>query len=160
MKSDVISIKLKDREVRAMLAKLPPKVNERIRKRTAREVVKPFVAKLKAAWIGAAFRGKAPHRRAIASAIRTDIRRVGGGPTAPIRTRVGVEYGRKAARAKGRQRIFHFLEDGFRHKAAKKRISGRFVSFRLARANLALLMRNYSTAVLREAKAALKGGAA
>jgi len=160
MSTPLITLKLKDREVKAALAQLPPKVNERIRKRVARQVVKPFVGLLKSAWVGAQFRGKAPHRRAIASAVRTDVRRVGAGPSAPVRTRVGVDYSRKAARAKGRQRVFHLLEAGFRHKAGKKRIQGRFIAFRLARAKLSGIMQQYSAQVLREAKAALKGGPA
>lgn len=116
MTTKVISIKIDDRELRETLAKLPAQLNERARKTGARKALRPYVVSLGNIWRSARYRGKATHRMAIQAATQLDVRRLGGGPLAPIRTQIGIRYGSKGgARAKGRQRVYHLLELGFRH---------------------------------------------
>jgi hypothetical protein len=112
----VIQIKLDSKELKATLEKLPERLNERARKNGARRALAPFVKELAAIWKASKYRGKPTHRKAIAAATQLDIRRMGAGPTAELRSRIGVRYGSKGgSRAKGRQRIYHILESGFRH---------------------------------------------
>lgn len=116
MTTKVLSIKIDDRQLRETLAKLPAQLNERARKTGARKALRPYVVSLGNIWRSARYRGKATHRTAIQSATQLDVRRLGSGPLAPIRTQIGVRYGSKGgARAKGRQRVYHLLELGFRH---------------------------------------------
>lgn len=111
-----------DRLVREALAKLPARLNERARKNGIRRAVAPHVRALKSIARSAPGKGKKLHRRAIASATKFDVRRSGAGPTAPLIARIGVQYGhRGGARARGRQRIFHLLEGGFRHYGRSRR---------------------------------------
>lgn len=105
-----------DKVLRQTLKKLPDQLNERARKNGARRALAPFAKSLGRVWASARYRGKATHRKAIQAATQLDIRRMGSGPTAPLRTQIGIRYGSKGgARAKGRQRIYHLLELGFRH---------------------------------------------
>jgi hypothetical protein len=111
-----LKITLNDKALRAILAKLPDNLNERARKKGARKALAPFVKKLAGIWKSSPYRGKPTHRKAIAAATQLDVRRMGAGPTAPIRSRIGVRYGTKGgATAKGRQRVYHLLELGYRH---------------------------------------------
>lgn len=111
-----IKITVNDRELRRTLERLPERLNERARKNGARRALAPYVKQIAAIWAAAPYEGKPVHRKAIAAATKLDVRRVGSGPTAPLRARIGVQYGRKGgARAKGRQRVYHLLELGFRH---------------------------------------------
>ena len=100
-------------DVKAALRGLAPKVQERVVKKGMRRGMKPMQEALRQAWRSANYRGKDTHRRAIAAATLTDARRSGRGTE--IVGKVGVMYGRKGgATAKGRQRIWHLLEGGFR----------------------------------------------
>jgi len=152
------SYTVNDAELRATLAKLPTRLVANVRKRGIRKPLTKVRADLRALWRKAKFRGKPPHRKAISSATRIDIRRVRNNV---IRGKVGVEYGRKGgARAKGMQRIYHLLESGFKHKSAAgiaKRISGRNISAGYVRANGKRIYQEISRAILVEARAALKG---
>jgi hypothetical protein len=164
------SYTVNDAELRATLAKLPTRLLTNVRKRGIRKPLTKVRADLRALWRKAKFRGKAPHRKAIAAATRIDIRRVRGNA---IRGKVGVEYGRKGgARARGMQRIYHLLESGFRHKSARqagllgavrgalgiaKRIPGRNISAGYVRNNGKRIYQEISRAILVEARAALKG---
>lgn len=106
-------ITVQDAEVRRVLQQLPKQIATNVRKRGMRKPLMKVRDDLRRLWGKAKFRGKAPHRRAIASATRIDIRRVQNGR---IRGSVGVMYGGAGGKAaKGRQRIWHLLEDGFRH---------------------------------------------
>lgn len=119
MNSTRMEISFRSKEVRAALAALPKNVSEAVRKRVARRVMKPYVGTLAAAWLSANFRGPdAKHRMAVAAALEADVRRVGAADASIIRTRLGVRYGSRAkaaAFAKGRQKVWHLLEYGFRH---------------------------------------------
>ena len=153
-KRDLLRIKVQSEAVRQALAKLPPRLNENVRKRAARRVLSPYVKELAGRWLRANFRGAPPHRLAISAATELDVRRFGSGPSAPIRARIGVRYGKRAkaaAFARGRQRIFHLLENGFRHKTAKRKITGRYISFAWARSSLARIMQQLSDQTLVEA---------
>ena len=104
------------KELRAALKGLAPKVQQNVLKRGMRKALTPLREQLRAAWQGARFKGKDPHRQAIASATTIDVRRNGAGTKAPIMARVGVKYGKGGgAEAKGRQKIWHLLEAGFTH---------------------------------------------
>ncbi len=150
---DRLKITIRDAAVRQALSKLPPNLNENVRKRAFRKVLKPFAQELAARWLRATFKGPgAKHRLAVSVATEFDVRRAGSGPSAPIRGRIGVQYGRKAkAAAKGRQRIWHLLENGFRHKTAKRRITGRYISFAFARSRLGQITKLLSDQTLVEA---------
>lgn len=116
MSTTAMRVTVDDKALRAMLAKLPEKLNEQARKKGARKALRPFVKQLANIWRAATYRGKPTHRKAIASAAQLDVRRMGGGPTAPIRSQIGIRYGTKGgAKAKGRQRVYHLLELGYRH---------------------------------------------
>jgi len=159
-----------DAELRDTLAKLPQRMVTNVRKRGMRKPLTKVRADLRALWRKAKFRGKAPHRKAIAAATRIDIRRVKGNS---IRGIVGVQYGKKGgARASGRQRIYHLLESGFKHTSAKhggmlggikstlgirKRILGRNISAGYVKANGRRIFNEISRAILAEARIALKG---
>lgn len=153
-----IQVKVNDRQLRETLEKLAPRLNERARKTGARRALAPYVKQIAALWQAAPYKGKPLHRRAIASATQLDVRRVGSGPLAPLRARIGVRYGRKGgARAKGRQRVWHLLEAGFRHKAAGRKIPGAFRSYRWARQALQGAMAAVSRETLLEARKLLGG---
>jgi hypothetical protein len=165
-------ITVQDAEVRRVLQQLPKQIATNVRKRGMRKPLMKVRDDLRRLWRKAKFRGKAPHRRAIASATRIDIRRVQNGN---IRGVAGVHYGKGGgARAAGRQRVYHLLESGFKHGSAKqsgvlggiraalgmrKRIRGRGISSGYVKANGARVFREISQSILREARAALKGAA-
>jgi hypothetical protein len=102
------------KELRAALKGLAPKVQQSVLKTGMRKALTPLRNELRSAWKAARFKGKDPHRQAIASATTVDVRRGGGGAKAPIVARVGVKYGHGGgAKANGRQKIWHLLEAGF-----------------------------------------------
>jgi hypothetical protein len=116
MSVPVIKMTLESKELMATLNQLPERLNERARKTGARRALAPFVKDLAKLWKSSMYRGKKTHRQAIASATQMDVRRTGAGPSAQLRAQIGIRYGAKGgARAKGRQRIYHILESGFRH---------------------------------------------
>jgi len=129
-----VRLTVDDRAVREALAKLPERLNERARKNGIRRAMSPHARALKAVATSAPGRGRKLHRRAIASATKFDVRRGGVGPTAPLVVRLGVQYGRKGgARAKGRQRVFHLLEGGFRHYGSSGRYTNKGKAGRIGR---------------------------
>lgn len=146
-----VKFKLDAKEVERALAALPPKLNEKVRKRAIRGVLTPARKALRQAWRSAPFRGKALHRKAIASATKLDVRRRGSGPSAPTMFSLGVQYGRKGgAAAKGRQRVWHLLENGFRHQQAG-RVPGRRISQNWVTSNQARLLMQLQETILIEA---------
>jgi len=111
-----IRYKIDDAEVRKVLSSLPRNVAQRVQKKGMRTALQPVRDNLRQLWRNAQFRGKPPHRKAIASATKIDVRRYGSGPRAVIAGEVGVVYGRKGGvGAKGRQKVWHILEHGYRH---------------------------------------------
>ncbi len=147
---------VEDRDVMRTLRALPPKLNEQVRKKSIRAAAKPYIAKLKAAWRAERFGGKGKVRRAIASTTKLDgPKRRGGGNLAPLTFGIGVDYAGKSG--KGRQRIWHLLESGFRHKGANRRIPGSFISMKWARANAQALGNAIADAILRQAAAVVPG---
>lgn len=109
----VVKVTVDSSSARNALAGLGRQLGERVRKKAIRNALQPVRDDLRKLWKSALFRGKAPHRRAIASATQYDVRRGRGGT---IIAEVGVKYGRAGGKsAKGRQRIWHLLEHGFRH---------------------------------------------
>ncbi len=159
MKTNALKITVDTKELQKTLERLPANLNERVRKKGARKALAPFTKEMAALWRSASYRGKkATHRRAIASATQLDIRRLGGNATAPLRSRIGVRYGKKGgARAKGRQRVYHLLELGFQHKAAGKRIPGAYRSLAWAQRSLQRASNAMAAEVLTEARKLLEG---
>lgn len=143
------------KEVRRALAALPPKLNERVRKKAIRSVFGPARKSLRNAWRSAPLRGgKALHRKAIASATKLVVRRRGSGPEAPTVFTLGVQYGFKGgSKAKGRQRIYHLLENGFKH-ISGTRAAGKHISQRWIAANQSRLLTELQQTLLIEAAAA------
>jgi hypothetical protein len=110
-----VKVYVDDKEVRKTLGMLSVSLGERVRKKGARKALGTVRNKLQALWLSAMYRGKSPHRKAIAKATKVDVRRNGKTPGSPIIAEVGVVYGAKGGKgAKGRQRIWHLLEHGFR----------------------------------------------
>lgn len=108
--------KVDDLQVRQALERLSKGTAQRVQKKAMRRALGPVRDDLRSIWRNAMFRGKTPHRKAIASATKIDVRRHGSGARAVIAGEVGVVYGRKGGvGAKGRQKIWHLLEHGFRH---------------------------------------------
>jgi hypothetical protein len=101
-------------DLRKALKNLPPKVQEAILKKSMRAAMQPTRDDLRKAWLAASFRGKPPHRVAIADATRIDVRR-GPPKSGQIVGRVGVDY-----KASSKARVWHLLEAGFRHFADRK----------------------------------------
>jgi hypothetical protein len=132
VKGAAVKVTVDSKKVRETLAALPMRLNESIRKKAIRKVFKQPVKDLKNEFRTMNFRGKKPHRRAIASATKLLAPKRMGKLGSPIRADMGVQYGAKGgARAKGLQRVFHLLEDGFRHKSRGIRRLfgvGRFIS--------------------------------
>jgi hypothetical protein len=153
-----ISFKVQDFEVRKALNALPTNVSQRVRKKGMRTALRPVREDLRRIWRSAIFRGKPLHRRAIANATRIDVRRHGSGPRAIVVGEVGAVYGRKGgARARGRQRVWHLLEDGFQHKTARRKLPGRKLSTTYVRSNMRRILTSISRETLREARAILRG---
>lgn len=115
--TQLLTATFKDKAVQDALAKLPARLAVNAQKRALRAALQPVQRELRSAWLGASFKGKAPHRKAIAAAHRIDVRRVAGSDSAVTRARLGVDYaglGGGASRT-NRQKIWHLLEFGFRH---------------------------------------------
>ena len=132
MKSAIVKVTVDSKKVRDTLSALPRRLNESIRKKAIRKVFKQPVKDLKNEFRTMNFAGKKTHRRAIASATKLLPPKRMGKPGSAINAVMGVQYGAKGgARAKGLQRVFHLLEDGFRHKSRGIRRFfgvGRFIS--------------------------------
>ncbi len=109
----VVKFTVDSSTARQVLGQLPRQINERVRKKAIRNALAPVRDDLRKLWKSAIFRGKSPHRKAIASATHYDVRR---GKNGNIIAEVGVKYGGAGGKsAKGRQRVWHLLEHGFRH---------------------------------------------
>lgn len=129
-----VKFQVDDAHVRRVLAAMPARVGETVRKKGIRKGTNPFTKALASLWRKAAYRGKATHRRAIGQATRLEgPRRVGAGAGAPLRFTIGIDYAAK--RARRRQRVYHLLESGFRHVGAGRRIAGSQRSATWSRAN-------------------------
>jgi hypothetical protein len=141
----------------AVLNGLPRALSESIRKKAIRAALQPYVKTLRQKWQSAPYRGKAPHRKAIAAATQlSSTKRIGSGDTATIRASLGVQYGRKGgAKARGRQRVYHLLEQGFRHVASGKSIAGANRSLAWSHANLARAMQDVADQIIIQARKAL-----
>lgn len=107
-----LSAKLKADDLEARLRSLQPKVAQAILKRSMRAALGPMRDQLRSAWKSAPYRGRAPHRQAIARATVIDVRRQGPASTGTIVGKAGVSYKGGAL-----QRIWHLLEHGFKHYA-------------------------------------------
>lgn len=113
-----INARVNAAEVRSALQGLPANVQLAVLKRGMRRALAPMEKALEAAWKGAPYRGRPMHRRAIAAATKTDVRRAGGRGAVQVMGRVGVKYGAGGGvAARGRQKIWHLLEGGFKHYA-------------------------------------------
>lgn len=153
-------------DVKAALRGLAPKVQERVLRKGMRKGLKPLQDALRAGWRSAPYRGRPTHRRAIAAATQVDVRRAG--KPGELQGRVGVMYGRKGgARAAGRQRVWHLLENGHRlmsgRRSEKSRkvvgfVAGAFRSQKIVRSMIGSTMRRVRDEVLDAARAALRGG--
>ena len=146
-----------DKEVIGLLRSLPPRLNERIRKKAIRSAARPYIAMLKSAWLAERFRGPGKVRRAIASTTKMDgPKRRGPGPLAPLTFGIGVDYAGK--RGKGRQRLWHLLERGFMHKGSNRKLPGRLVSTRWAAASGVRMAQQIQRDILKHASEILGGG--
>jgi hypothetical protein len=102
--------------VATALGRLTAELNEKARRTGIRRALRPFVAELRNVVGNGPYRGKKLHRKAMASATGIVIKRGGAGPQAKLIAQLGVRYGKKGGTvARGRQRIFHLLEQGYRH---------------------------------------------
>lgn len=150
-----VRFRIEDAEVRRVLTRLPPRLNETLRKSGIRGASRRFVGALQDAWRSAHYNGKGLTRKAIAQSIKLDgPKRRGSGPSAPLTFQIGVDYAAK--RGRGRQRVWHLLESGFRHKGARRRIPGSFRSAAWARRNAAPLGTAIQSTILAIAKEALR----
>lgn len=153
---NAVRMRVDDARLRKVLADLSPTMNERVRKTGSRRAFAPYLKTLKNLWRSESFRGRPLHRRAIASATKVDIRRRGSGPGAPLQMRMGVQYGRKGgAAAKGRQRVWHLLENGFRHRSGTV-VAGRRISTRFATTNIQKIGESIGAETLAAAKSVLR----
>lgn len=146
-----IKTKFVDHNVRKALQQLGPKVAQNVMKRSMRKALDPMRKALRQTWLSANYRGYPWHRQEIANATKVDVRRGGGGTSAPILGRVGVMYGKSAgANASGRQKIWHLLEGGFRHFGGKSSAYKNFSSTARAERD------NYRAIIKQNRPAALK----
>jgi len=137
------------------LARLSPALNESVRKKAIRKGFKPFVANLRAVLLNAPYvrSGKKVHRKAIASATRISSPKRMGSAGAPIRAELGVQLGKKGgARARGRQFVFPWTENGFVHKHSGRMIPGNHYGEMWGKANVTKIMQAISTEILIEAR--------
>jgi len=149
----VVKVTVDTKEVRDTLRRLSPRLNESVRKKAIRKAAKPFTAALKALWVSAPYKGKNPHRKAIAAATKLNSPKRMGGEGAPIRVELGVVLGKKGgARAKGMQYVYPWLENGFKHKASGKFIPGSHRSLAWSKANVSAFMQSIATEILVEAR--------
>jgi hypothetical protein len=152
----MMRIRVDDERLRQVLAGLSTQMNEKVRKQGARRALTPYLKTLRGLWRAAAFRGKPTHRTAISRATRFDIRRKGSGPSAPLAIRMGVQYGKKGGTlAKGRQRVWHLLENGFKHRGGTV-VAGRKISTRFATGNIQKIGESIATETLAAAKSVLR----
>ena len=102
--------------VTAALGRLSAELNEKARRTGIRRALRPFVGELRGVVGTGPYRGKNLHRKAMASAVGIVIKRGGAGPEAKLIAQLGVRYGKKGGKAaRGRQGVFHLLEQGYRH---------------------------------------------
>lgn len=102
--------------VGAALGRLSDELNEKARRTGIRRALRPFVSELRSVVGTGPYRGKNLHRKAMASATGITIKRGGAGPQSKLIVQLGVRYGKKGgAAARGRQGVFHLLEQGFKH---------------------------------------------
>ena len=102
--------------VAAALGRLSAELNEKARRTGIRRALRPFVTELRGVVGTGPYRGKNLHRKAMASAVGIVIKRGGAGPEAKLIAQLGVRYGKKGGKAaRGRQGVFHLLEQGYRH---------------------------------------------
>jgi hypothetical protein len=153
----VIKFTADSSSAQAVLNGLPRALSESIRKKAIRAALQPYVKTLRQKWQSSPYRGKAPHRKAIAAATQlSSPKRIGSGDTATIRASLGVQYGRKGgAKARGRQRVYHLLEQGFRHVASGRSIAGANRSLAWSHANLARAMQDVADQIIIQARKAL-----
>jgi hypothetical protein len=153
----VIKFTADSSSAQAVLNGLPRALSESIRKKAIRAALQPYVKTLRQKWQSSTYRGKAPHRKAIAAATQlSSPKRIGSGDTATIRAALGVQYGRKGgAKARGRQRVYHLLEQGFRHVASGRSIAGANRSLAWSHANLARAMQDVADQIIIQARKAL-----
>lgn len=151
---NIVTITVDTKEVRETLRRLSPRLNEAVRKKAIRKAAKPFTAALKALWISAPYRGKNPHRRAIAAATKiSSPKRTIGGESAPIKSELGVVLGQKGGtRAGGMQYVYPWLENGFNNKSAGKFIPGSHRSLTWSQANTSAFMQSIAIEILVEAR--------
>jgi len=150
---NVVKVKVDTDEVRRTMAKIPARLNESIRKKAIRAAAKPYTAALKALWISAPYKGKPPHRKAIAAATKLNSPKRMGGEGSSIRAELGVVLGKKGgSRAKGMQYVYPWLENGFNHKASGKFIPGSHRSLQWSMGNVNGFMQAISREILIEAK--------
>jgi hypothetical protein len=102
--------------VNAALGRLSAELNEQARRKGIRRALRPFVTELRGVVGTGPYRGKNLHRKAMASATGILIKRGGPGPQSKLIAQLGVRYGKKGGKAaRGRQGVFHLLEQGYRH---------------------------------------------
>jgi hypothetical protein len=102
--------------VNAALGRLSAELNEQARRKGIRRALRPFVTELRGVVGTGPYRGKNLHRKAMASATGILIKRGGAGPQSKLIAQLGVRYGKKGGKAaRGRQGVFHLLEQGYRH---------------------------------------------
>jgi hypothetical protein len=141
-------------EAARLLERLPARVAENVRRRAIRTATKPYIKTLATVWRTANYDGTGIHRRAIASAVKLDgPKRMGAGPGARLMFEIGVDYAAK--RARHRQKIWHLLEGGFRHKASGKRVPGSYRSLRWARRSAQAMFEAVADQIIIEARKAL-----
>ena len=107
-----MSASLRSDDLRRKLEGLEPKVRQAILKRSMRAALAPMRDQLRSTWSAAKYRGKDPHRQAIARNTVIDVRRSGPAGSMQVVGRVGVTY-----KGGTLQRIWHLLEHGFKHYA-------------------------------------------
>jgi hypothetical protein len=153
----VIKFTADSSSAQAVLNGLPRALSESIRKKAIRAALQPYVKTLRQRWQSAIYRGKAPHRKAIAAATQlSSPKRIGSGDTATIRAALGVQYGRKGgAKARGRQRVYHLLEQGFKHVGSGRSIPGANRSLAWSQANLSRAMQDVADQIIIQARKAL-----
>jgi hypothetical protein len=156
MSTTAVKVTVDSAQVRKVMASLPMKLNESVRKKSIRKVFQPAVKELRQLWKSASYRGKPLHRRAIASATKLLPPKRTAGPGSPIRIELGVQYGRKGgSRAKGRQRVWHLLENGFKHKGSGNFIAGSKRSITWASGRVQSLGEALQKEILKQAAIAL-----
>ena len=102
--------------VAAALGRLSYELNEKARRVGIRRALRPFVTELRGVVGTGPYRGKNLHRKAMASAVGITIKRGGAGAEAKLIAQMGVRYGKKGGKAaRGRQGVFHLLEQGYKH---------------------------------------------